>query len=151
MASRRRSLAHEVIGFQASYLVELNEHDETFFGPVSDSSDDSETELAPLSCPDEVRSDEEENLEALDNGVTRVQTGNPVTLQEKRTHSLSSVNSAIPRARKNPRNSVNPAEFGKPHGIPRKGAKIGLFKFLVSMYARRTPGSERVAFNVLTV
>ena len=56
-----------------------------FFGPVSDSSDGSETELAPLSCPDEVRSDEEENLEDLDNGVTRVQTGNPVTLQEKRT------------------------------------------------------------------
>ena len=60
---------------------------------------------------------------------------------------LSPVNSAIPRARKNPRNSVNPAEFGKPRGIPRKGAKIGLFKFLVSMYARRTPGSERVAFQ----
>ena len=87
MASRRRSLAHEVIGLQASYLVELKEHDETFFAPVSDSSDDSETEFAPLSCPDEVSSDEEENLEDLDNGVTRVRTGNPVTLQEKRTHS----------------------------------------------------------------
>ena len=66
---------------------------------------------------------------------------------EAAPQSLSSVNSAIPRARKNPRNSVNPAEFGKPRGIPRKGAKIGLFKFPVSMYARRTPGSERVAFQ----
>ena len=66
-------------------MVELDEHDKTFFGHVSDSSDDSETKLPPLSCPDEVRSDEEENLEDLDNGVTRVQTGNPVTLQDKRT------------------------------------------------------------------
>ena len=75
--------------------------------------------------------------------VTKMAMG----LSAAKTLLLSPVNSAIPRARKNPRNSVNPAEFGKPRGIPRKGAKIGLFKFLVSMYARRTPGSERVAFQ----
>ena len=43
--------------------------------------------LAPLSRRDEVRHDEKEKLEDLDNVVTRVQTGNPVTLQETRTHS----------------------------------------------------------------
>ena len=38
----------EVKGFQTSYSVELNEHDETFFGHDFDSTDSSEIEYSLL-------------------------------------------------------------------------------------------------------